>query len=64
MDRTSEFLQLVRGLSSAGGVGGKGGGKVSNPIPKTRTAFHEAAADIARGVHRTSGKFTYIIYNK
>ncbi len=63
MDRTSEFLQLVRGLSSAGGVGGKGGGKVSNPVPKTRTAFHEAAADIARGVHRTSGKFTYILYD-
>ena len=56
MDRTSEFLQLVRGLSSAGGVGGTGGGKASNPVPKTRTAFHEAAADIARGVHRTSGK--------
>lgn len=50
MDRTQEFLQCVR--SSGGSTAGKLGHHYE--VPKTKGAFHDAAADIARGVHRTS----------
>lgn len=45
-DRTQEFLQCAS----------LAGAKVARipEVPKTKTAFHDAAADIARGVHRTS----------
>ena len=49
MDRTQEFFQICS--SSGANVGKLGRG---HEIPKTKTAFHDAAADIARGVHRTS----------
>ena len=49
MDRTQEFFQICS--SSGASVGKLGRG---HDIPKTKTAFHDAAADIARGVHRTS----------
>lgn len=66
MDRTNEFLQIAQrhaasyssssSSSSSGGVGA--GTSSSGAVPKTRTAFHDAAAEIARGVHRTSGVLT------
>jgi len=48
-DRTQEFFQCA---SSAGSTAGKLGRH--HEVPKTKTAFHDAAAEIARGVHRTS----------
>ena len=57
MDRTNEFLQIAQrhaaSSSSGAGSGSSSGG--GQAVPKTRTAFHDAAAEIARGVHRTSG---------
>lgn len=51
-DRTSEFLQCVdRSVGSSVSTVKKRLGEA----PKTRTAFHDAASDIAKGVHRTSG---------
>ena len=51
-DRTSEFLQCTgqsKGLN-------KPKPKASNhEVVKTRTAFNEAASDIAKGIHRASG---------
>lgn len=52
-DRTQEFLQCV---DLTGGVG-NGIVTVKKRVSDvtTRTAFHDAASDIAKGVHRTSG---------
>jgi hypothetical protein len=51
-DRTSEFLQCTgqsKGLN-------KPKPKASNhEVVKTRTAFNDAASDIAKGIHRASG---------
>lgn len=57
MDRTNEFLQIAQGFQNNSGSSssGSGGKSVTLTAPKTRTAFHDAAAEIARGVHRTSG---------
>ena len=54
MDRTNEFLQLVRASGPVASA------RLAAPaaVPKTKTAFHDAAAEIARGVHRTSGVLT------
>jgi len=58
-DRTHEFLTLAGGAAQRGVGGGRGqGGVAPPPVPKTKTAFHDAAAEIARGVHRTSGVLT------
>ena len=56
-DRTNDFHALVQqapGSSSSG----SGGRPLVHAVPKSRTAFHDAAAEIARGVHRTSGVLT------
>ena len=50
-DRTSEFLQCVDRVAGSSVAIVK---KRVGEAPKTRTAFHEAASDIAKGVHRTS----------
>jgi hypothetical protein len=55
-ERTQEFLQLVQ---KAGG-GGSSSDRKKIEVPKTKTAFNEAAGEIARGVHKTSGTHTYI----
>lgn len=66
MDRTSEFLQFTcvnvdhskphvlkkKGNSTSSSSSG------SNDVPQTRTAFHDAAAEIARGVHRASASLS------
>ena len=52
MDRTKEFAELTRG-----NTGSKGSSSLissSLPAVKTQSAFNEAAAEIARGVHKTS----------
>jgi len=50
-DRTHEFLQIAQVLHNASA----GGGLLKQSAPKSRTAFHDAAAEIAKGIHRTSG---------
>lgn len=53
-ERTSEFLQLVNVAKSSGKIDIVKNVKNNNAVPKTKTAFNEAAGEIARGVHRTS----------
>jgi syntaxin 5 len=50
-DRTHEFLQIAQVLHNASA----GGGQLKQSAPKSRTAFHDAAEEIAKGIHRTSG---------
>jgi len=49
MDRTREFLQIAREKGEATGP------KKVNKSVKTKSAFQDAAAEIARGIHNTSG---------
>lgn len=51
-DRTSEFLQCVDRAPGSSTTTVK---KRLGEVPKSRTAFHEVASEIARGVHKTSG---------
>jgi len=50
-DRTSEFLQCTGQGKSLNKPKPK---SINNEV-KTRTAFHEAASEIAKGIHRASG---------
>lgn len=53
-DRTHEFLQYVQQNAQAVDVL-----KPRPPDPpKTKSAFHDAAAEIARGIHKASGSLT------
>eukprot|EP01038_Epipyxis_sp_PR26KG_P010229 gene10229-13761_t len=63
-DRTQEFIECTKlfrnnslGLSNDLNRA-KGNPKSLANVPKTKTAFNEAAAEIAKGVHRTSGLLT------
>lgn len=49
-ERTQEFAHIVSYFKD---IGGKS--KKTVDVPRTRTAFNEAAAEIGRGVHKTSG---------
>ena len=51
-DRTADFIQCVEGCATAQVSTVK---KRVGEVPKTRTAFHNDASDIAKGIHRTSG---------
>ncbi len=53
MDRTREFLQCARDAA-----GDKGSNSSSSSRAKARSAFQEAAGEIARGIHRTSQTLT------
>lgn len=56
MDRTSEFLRLTATAASLSSSStSSSSSKPKAAKVETRSAFHDAAADIARGVHRTSG---------
>jgi syntaxin 5 len=50
-ERTQEFAHIVSYFKDVSGKSKKG----SLEVPRTRTAFNEAAAEIGRGVHKTSG---------
>lgn len=52
-DRTHEFTQFVEKFQGNNSVT-----KKIPEVPKTKSAFHDASADIARGIHRTSGLLT------
>ena len=51
-DRTADFIQCVEGCATTQLSTVK---KRVGEVPKTRTAFHSDASDIAKGIHRTSG---------
>ena len=51
-DRTPDFIQCVEGCATSQVSTVK---KRVGEVPKTRTAFHNDASDIAKGIHRTSG---------
>lgn len=51
-DRTQEFLQLIN--KNDGIYSGNTSRFKKIEVPKTKTAFNEAASEIARGIHKTS----------
>lgn len=53
-DRTQDFLRIVAGTSGSGVDLSRRGAVNAADVPKTSTAFNQAAAEIARGVHKTS----------
>jgi syntaxin 5 len=55
-DRTQEFNQLVAKSNQAAGV--QPSKRMSDAAKPSRTAFNEAASEIGRGIHRTSGVIT------
>lgn len=60
MDRSLEFKRLVNDSSSSSSA-------KKPEIPRTRSAFNEAASDIARGIHRSSTlltKLTKLVKNQ
>ena len=61
-ERTQEFLQFVNkskpSSSSSGSALYNNNVKKAPEVPKTKTAFNEAAGEIARGVHKTSALLT------
>lgn len=56
-ERTQEFLQLVSSKQPATSSSGLYSKKAAE-VPKTRTAFNEAASEVAKGVHKTSALLT------
>jgi syntaxin 5 len=51
-------MQLVNAAKPAPSSSGLYGAKKSLEVPKTRTAFNEAASEVAKGVHKTSALLT------
>lgn len=56
-DRTQEFLQLAGSSKPAPSSSGIYAKKPLE-VPKTRTAFNEAASEVAKGIHKTSALLT------
>jgi syntaxin 5 len=56
-DRTQEFLQLAGGARPAPSSSSMYAKKALE-VPKTRTAFNEAASEVAKGIHKTSALLT------
>lgn len=52
-DRTQEFLQCVEQFGQS--LVSAQQSKRSADVPQTKSAFHDAASEIAKGIHRTSG---------
>ena len=55
-DRTQEFLKYVSSTKPASSS--SFAAKKQLEVPKSRTAFNEAASDVAKGVHKTSALLT------
>lgn len=57
-ERTQEFLQLVNKATPSSSSGSASYAKKAMEVPKTKTAFNEAASEVAKGVHKTSALLT------
>eukprot|EP00428_Durinskia_dybowskii_P065843 CAMPEP_0170384080 /NCGR_PEP_ID=MMETSP0117_2-20130122/15811_1 /TAXON_ID=400756 /ORGANISM="Durinskia baltica, Strain CSIRO CS-38" /LENGTH=330 /DNA_ID=CAMNT_0010639813 /DNA_START=49 /DNA_END=1038 /DNA_ORIENTATION=- len=57
-DRTQEFLKQVATTKPVASSSGLYSAKKGLEVPKTRTAFNEAASEVAKGVHKTSALLT------
>jgi syntaxin 5 len=57
-DRTQEFLKTIQQLNSNSGLNLVKKSKAVHDVPKSKTAFNDAASDIARSIHKTSQLLT------
>lgn len=56
-ERTQEFLQLVNKVAPSSSSSAANSRR-SMEVPKTKTAFNDAASEVAKGVHKTSALLT------